>query len=1202
MTSINQTNNENAELKKEELSERVVQKWVKLQKTIKEEITLEDVIINQQKIDFNRFKDYFKDYYTAILNIRKSFDDIKKLSQNDFNNIKTLCIEENLDTLIPQIDEPIKNLLFILRNDYNYITKLVSLIDENDEKEQIESLVHLFCNQFYDNILIPNPEQTELLLLIYKLLEDEISPMNTALIDDFLNDSSFLGKFCSTFMKRQEFKFYLSMLLNPFILSIENESEECLDMSLIAIKEFIIKKNKEKKIEKSNNNNLIKENINIIEKTKKEENEEINYEQILFSDIPKSKITFKKNTELDEELEEENNQKNNSNIDNKAENEIINEINEKEEIKQYNDKYPMELNLENLNEIISHEKDPDLKEFFLYQIEQINNDTDIFSNKGLIEVLKDPCFQGVRKPLIKKYKYNFLFIQKKIDIFLQSLIDKISSIPYTVRCICKIIYLLISKKFPLLPKYLRNSFVGKFIFEKSIFPVLNLENKNIIETKIFGNNTKNCLHEIVEILYSINKCLLFNSGADTEKTIFNHYLIEIIPILNKFFDKLIDVKLPKLLNDMIEKGQLIIEQNIKDKLYSFKHKQIINEKEQKNKEQQNKEENKDNKDSQKNVYDYFQENTDEILRLQCICFSIQDILFIINLINKNREIFSNLNKYDFFTKTVQLLQADEYKLDREINKNKDIIKFFLVFQDEKSSQLEKLIMRKNKPDIAIESGTESELICKRIKICLKTVLKGLNLLNNKDFIYLNMATSSDKFLTALKYILEDIGELDEMKYKIPLKWYGHYISNNKSYLNKSYIENDYALLYDEIYNEELNILNELKLFSSIVITRDGMNLRCAEKMLEKIKYDLKHIKEAIKFLKIEKFVNTEEIEVCIKTREMEEYYNKNKKDKKIVKKTDDKNEIINPAIIITDGTKCEHKVVNVNNINIEELDENIKTEHNKDEKSENKKIPCHSYYIKDFINKFSNNAITKDKTVKFQTLSQLVKEDLLRGNRNNQIYASIDAYIDIVKEKIKKTEKNKKLFENLTEKEIDEMALKIEDHILRNIYKYVYVDKPIQADRVFYNKTLSLDWMKPEQLDIKKIYVNQLGYAELSIKKITEAKSVFDKLDCIKEAHTNLNNTVKFSSGKNDDAGQDELTPIFQYIVIKAQPKRIFSDINYIKCFLSDSSLRGQEGFLVTQIESATSFIAQINHTHLKMSQEEFDKKVLEAKKRHGIK
>ena len=33
----------------------------------------------------------------------------------------------------------------------------------------------------------------------------------------------------------------------------------------------------------------------------------------------------------------------------------------------------------------------------------------------------------------------------------------------------------------------------------------------------------------------------------------------------------------------------------------------------------------------------------------------------------------------------------------------------------------------------------------------------------------------------------------------------------------------------------MNTLNELKSFSSIIITRDGMNLRCAEKILEKTK-------------------------------------------------------------------------------------------------------------------------------------------------------------------------------------------------------------------------------------------------------------------------------------------------------------------------------------------------------------------------------
>ena len=45
MSSNNQNNDEQTDLKKEEMSEKIIQKWLILQKTIKEEITLEDVII-----------------------------------------------------------------------------------------------------------------------------------------------------------------------------------------------------------------------------------------------------------------------------------------------------------------------------------------------------------------------------------------------------------------------------------------------------------------------------------------------------------------------------------------------------------------------------------------------------------------------------------------------------------------------------------------------------------------------------------------------------------------------------------------------------------------------------------------------------------------------------------------------------------------------------------------------------------------------------------------------------------------------------------------------------------------------------------------------------------------------------------------------------------------------------------------------------
>ena len=129
-------------------------------------------------------------------------------------------------------------------------------------------------------------------------------------------------------------------------------------------------------------------------------------------------------------------------------------------------------------------------------------------------------------------------------------------------------------------------------------------------------------------------------------------------------------------------------------------------------------------------------------------------------------------------------------------------------------------------------------------------------------------------------------------------------------------------------------------------------------------------------------------------------------------------------------------------------------------------------------------------------------------------------------------------------------------------------------------------------LDIKKISIEQLDYTQKCFEKLEEGNSVNDKLNSIRDAHASLNNAIKFSNGNESDAGQDEITPIFQYIIIKTQPKRIISNIYYIKTFLDESELSGSKGFLVTQIESATSYIEKINHESLKMSEKEFyDKK-----------
>ena len=122
-----------------------------------------------------------------------------------------------------------------------------------------------------------------------------------------------------------------------------------------------------------------------------------------------------------------------------------------------------------------------------------------------------------------------------------------------------------------------------------------------------------------------------------------------------------------------------------------------------------------------------------------------------------------------------------------------------------------------------------------------------------------------------------------------------------------------------------------------------------------------------------------------------------------------------------------------------------------------------------------------------------------------------------------------------------------------------------------------------------------MKFAEKYIKQIDKAHTVVDKIDCINNAYVTMNNTVKFISGKNEDAGQDELTPLFQYILIKSQPEFLFTNINYIKSLLSEADLLGPKGFYVSQMESASSFIFNINYSQLKMDKDEFISKTKAA-------
>ena len=1145
----------------EEKVSNTLEKWKNLQKIIKEELSLEELLIEKQKQDNSQLKNKFKDYYEVKLKNRKESEKIKNLDSNnkqkDKEKEKEYILDNNIERILLDTCEPIKNLMFLFRNYYDYTVKLSSLIGENDEEEKKDSLVELFSNQFYDNILIPsqNEDNVEISILIYKLLEDDIISMNSASIDDFLSDNTFLGKFISSYVRKDEFRQFFGKLLNPILQSIENNDDECLDISLANIKSKLLKQDIEKNKKSPN------QSPNSSLEFNKDDNFDFN---ILYKDIKPTSIKFNKNIDFENE-EIKNNEDKDNNIILSLDKDMLNKNNQKSlenNKEEFNIKYSEDLNQEKIINKILEEKNKDMKDFYIHQLEQIGSEPEIFTNVGLKNVMNE-IYHKDKKRIITIYKKNFIFIKEMIDCLIQELINKINIIPYSLKCICKAISILIYKKFPNLPLYYRNSFIGKFLFDKCIFPILSLDSKNFIINRIFSSCTKKCINVIVNVLSNANRGSLYMTNSDTEKTIFNYYLIEIIPILNNFYEKLIDIKLPSIIEQYVNLIDSKIEENLDNKIFHFKRikNPKHNIKDKKMKEENNEKINNDNniniinKNNQVyEVYDYFKENPDEIMRLQAICFTLSDILYILSLISRNKGIFNNLPKHEFFIKTVERIQCDDYKLeeqDKKYSNNSNKLIFYIIYKDERNTQLEELF--KSKKSIYTSFFSDEKLdkdpsvIFKRIKFSIKTILKNEEL----NFSYLNKATTTDKFFSAIYYQLKEAGENTEILDKVPIKWYSQYIYENKNKLDIKYRKNDFQYLYEKIYEDENKKLIELKDITSKLITKNNININCAEDIINKIKFSYENIIEEKKCTKIEKFIDTEEIKICMLTSKEQ--------------------------IIIRDVSQCQI----------------ISEYHNDPDRNKNKyKISCHTHYIKDFINKFSYNSWEKD--VNRPVPKRMFREEIQRGKRTFKAYKAFKDYLDIIKKRIKDPVNNKNLFNDITD--YNEILEKVEDYILRQIYKYIYPNT-IDSDDIFNEKSKYFGWVTPSMLDIKNISINQLEFTENCIKKLDECKSVNDKLNCIRDAHASLNNVIKFSNGNEADAGQDEITPIFQYIIIRAKPKRIISNINYIKAFLDENELSGSKGFLVTQIESAVSYIEKINHESLKMSEEEFNNKKNEWEK-----
>eukprot|EP00112_Aurelia_sp_Birch-Aquarium-sp1_P002072 Seg1225.12 transcript_id=Seg1225.12/GoldUCD/mRNA.D3Y31 product="Rab5 GDP/GTP exchange factor" protein_id=Seg1225.12/GoldUCD/D3Y31 len=182
--------------------------------------------------------------------------------------------------------------------------------------------------------------------------------------------------------------------------------------------------------------------------------------------------------------------------------------------------------------------------------------------------------------------------------------------------------------------------------------------------------------------------------------------------------------------------------------------------------------------------------------------------------------------------------------------------------------------------------------------------------------------------------------------------------------------------------------------------------------------------------------------------------------------------------------------------------------------------------------------------------------------------------------------------------QLEKMVDGIEKYIMTQIYKAVFSHPSTddeQRDVKLQKVIRSFQWVTEQHLDAdidmqneevqKLVEETQDCLLEMNTKRAPQ-----DKLACIVDCSKCIFQILKLSSSEIA-ASADDFLPCLIFVVLKANPTLLQSNIQYITRFCNSNKLMaGEAGYYFTNLCCAVSFIENLDAGSLQIPQEEFDR------------
>ena len=760
------------------------------------------------------------------------------------------------------------------------------------------------------------------------------------------------------------------------------------------------------------------------------------------------------------------------------------------------------------------------KMVYLRQLNQINNPDckNIFSIKGFQDKLKE---KGDYTKLFTYYDQNLKVIKNIISSIIKNIDEYKDFVPKLIKTAYMAIYNYFNTNYQNMNYFEVNLFMINFLFEYIIIPTLKCPeiNELLVKEKIFELKTHQDLSTIIYILRHIATCQVF---VEDDYKMLNTFIVEQHVYLQNYFSEL--------------------SQNFQ--------RQIFN---------------------RIKAVDYILANEN----YQTMCLSRDEIQIFIN----------HFKEMEFEDEKEELkrMVEDSDRLIHDNRNDKFSTQQFFVFlnlnytgERQKNLRIEKKVEKYTSIDI----DGDDKLFVENIKNCINYVLVNVPPIRDelKDAEFEGLFSHLNKVINYHKDEYKDtFGNKN-----IPLSWYSNYIINILDKLPKSYINDNYLKLFNEMNNE---ITEQRKIIANknnvLSIDLSG-EIDTFKKMVKIYKHQLKLCKTLDLNAKVQYFIEKADLPICMMNGsfQFDTVYDLLGQDE--AKKY---SEVHTEELLIETQPNCIHTKYESRNPKMSNSDR--KKLNSYKERSHANTVSEFTKLIERYILQIVDDIFSKIKSK---------KNEYINKTKANEILENYIVFIDdISKEKYKEFFISKN--ERSSSKKQKDFLNKVQLYILRKIslsikkqgksFEY-YID---YEDAKFKDKCLQLRWLDPVDnlsIDPSMVSNTQINLARDFIRKMDRERAGPKIIKYFSKAVNIIVKMITFTTGR-EDLSIDDFLPIMVFLFISVGPVNVISNFGNATYFMLSSEENENTGYNLANIEGCINFINMYNEEKCGMTKEEFN-------------